>query len=148
MATSGAGRALLLRGPNIGGKINSSSVLNPLARNKSLLVPTKNAELAAYSTTVFQTPKLGQQTKPISETLDRKLSAAPGVALDHEIEEEMRIDIRTEVPGKTSDFYNFVSTHFYIISIITCFISGIECTKVPKEISKNPTNFLLLVDPI
>lgn len=99
MATSGAGRALLLRGPNIGGKINSSSVLNPLARNKSLLVPTKNAELAAYSTTVFQTPKLGQQTKPISDTLDRKLSAAPGVARDHEIEEEMRIDIRTEVPG-------------------------------------------------
>ena len=114
MATSGAGRALLLRGPNIGGKINSSSVLSPLARNKSLLVPTKNAELAAYSTTVFQTPKLGQQTKPISETLDRKLSAAPGVALDHEIEEEMRIDIRTEVPGKTSDFYNFVLTHFIV----------------------------------
>ena len=114
MATSGAGRALLLRGPNIGGKINSSSVLNPRARNKSLLVPTKNAELAAYSTTVFQTPKLGQQTKPISETLDRKLSAAPGVALDHEIEEEMRIDIRTEVPGKTSDFYNFVLTHFIV----------------------------------
>ena len=113
MATSGAGRALLLRGPNIGGKINSSSVLNPLARNKSLLVPTKNAELAAYSTTVFQTPKLGQQTKPISETLDRKLSAAPGVALDHEIEEEMRIDIRTEVPGKTSDFHNFVLTMEY-----------------------------------
>ena len=113
MATSGVGRALLLRGPNIGGKINSSSVLNPLARNKSLLVPTKNAELAAYSTTVFQTPKLGQQTKPISETLDRKLSAAPGVALDHEIEEEMRIDIRTEVPGKTSDFHNFVLTMEY-----------------------------------
>ena len=116
MATSGAGRALLLRGPNIGGKINSSSVLNPLARNKSLLVPTKNAELAAYSTTVFQTPKLGQQTKPISETLDRKLSAAPGVARDHEIEEELRIDIRTEVPGKPLDFYNFVVL-FYNISI-------------------------------
>ena len=115
MATSGAGRALLLRGPNIGGKINSSSVLNPLARNKSLLVPTKNAELAAYSTTVFQTPKLGQQTKPISETLDRKLSAAPGVARDHEIEEELRIDIRTEVPGKTSDYYNFVVNDYFAL---------------------------------
>ena len=100
MATYGAGRALLLRGPNIGSKLNNSAVLNQLARNNAFLVSAKNGETAAYSTTVFQPPKLGQQTKPISENIERNLSAAPGIALDHDAEEELRIDIRTEIPGK------------------------------------------------
>ena len=43
-----------------------------------------------------------QQTKSISETVDRKLSAAPGVAYDHDAEDDLKIDIRTEVPGKES----------------------------------------------
>ena len=101
MATYGAGRALLLRGPNIGSKFNNTTVLNQLARNNAFLVNVKNGETtSAYSTTVFQTPKLGQQTKPISENIERNLSAAPGIALDHDAEEELRIDIRTEIPGK------------------------------------------------
>lgn len=99
MATYGAGRALLLRGPNISSKFNTNAALNHLARNNAFLVCAKNGETAAYSTTVFQPPKLGQQIKPISENVDRKLSAAPGVALDHEAEDDMRIDMRTEIPG-------------------------------------------------
>ena len=51
---------------------------------------------------LFQTPKPGQQTKSISETVDRKLSAAPGVAYDHDAEDDLKIDIRTEVPGNES----------------------------------------------
>ena len=97
MATYGAGRALLLRGPNIG-----NSVLNQVARKNAFLVCAKTSEntpSSCYSTTIFQAPKTGQQTKPISENVDRKLSAAPGVAYDHDIEEELKIDIRTEVPG-------------------------------------------------
>ena len=97
MATYGAGRALLLRGPNIG-----NSVLNQVARKNAFLVCAKTSETApssSYSTTIFQTPKTGQQTKPISENVDRKLSAAPGVAYDHDVEEELKIDIRTEIPG-------------------------------------------------
>ena len=100
MATYGAGRALLSRGPSLGSKLNSNTVLNQLARNNAFLVRVKNGETSAYSTTVFQTPKLGQQTKPISENVDRKLSAAPGIALEHDAEEEMKIDIKTEIPGK------------------------------------------------
>ena len=99
MATYGAGRALLLRGPNIG-----NSVLNQVARKNAFLVCAKTSETSSscYSTTIFQTPKPGQQTKSISETVDRKLSAAPGVAYDHDAEDDLKIDIRTEVPGKES----------------------------------------------
>ena len=98
MATYGAGRALLLRGPNIG-----NSVLNQVARKNAFLVCAKTSETSSYySTTIFQTPKPGQQTKPISETVDRKLSASPGVAYDHEAEDDLKIDVRTEVPGKES----------------------------------------------
>ena len=99
MATYGAGRALLLRGPNIG-----NSVLNQVARKNAFLVCAKTSETSSscYSTTIFQTPKTGQQTQKVSENVDRKLSAAPGVAYDHDVEEDLKIDIRTEIPGKTS----------------------------------------------
>lgn len=99
MATYGVGRALLLRGPPIANKLNGTLVLNYFTRNNALRVTPRNGEIAAYSTTVFQTPKLGQQTKSVSESLGRNLSAAPDVALDHEHEEDMSINIKTEVPG-------------------------------------------------
>ena len=100
MASYGVGRALLLRGPTIGSTLNTSSVLNHVARNNTFLVVPKNGETASYSTTVLQTPKLGKQTKPISENVERNLSAIPGVAFDHDSDEDLRIDMRTEVPGK------------------------------------------------
>ena len=104
MATYAAGRALLLRGPNVGKNLNGGMIWNCLSRN--------------VSTTVFQPPKPGQQTKLTSEAIERNLSAAPGVALDPEHEEEMGIKIKTQVPGEK----NYTLVYVRIGCIITYYL--------------------------
>ena len=106
MATYGVGRALLVRGPPIGNKLNGTKVLNHFTRSltrdvtNALRVTPRNGEIAAYSTTVLQPPKIEKQTKSVSESLGRNLSAAADVAVAHEHEEEMGINMKTEIPGK------------------------------------------------
>jgi len=136
MASYGVGRALLLRGPTIGSTLNSSSVLNHVARNNAFLVAPKSSETASYSTTVFQTPKIGKQTKSISENVERKLSAIPRVALDHDSEEDMRIEMRTEVPGpKTKEMKQDLQSMQQMESV-TLFV----------DFDKSKGNFLVDVD--
>ena len=70
----------------------------PITQSK-IVIQRSDCNNVQYSTTILQTPKLGQQTKSVTEKVERNLSATPEIAIKHDGDEDLSIDIKTDVPG-------------------------------------------------